>query len=174
MYGSKDTEPIVAICLKKIAANERDILKIEKQIISMIESNEEMRQNYQLLTSIKGVGNINAWMAMAYTENFESFTDARKYAVAVGVIPFEHTSGTSIKGRKRVSHIANKEVKQELNQAAKSAMVHDPQIRAYAERKLRDKAYPLVLNNVKFKLILRMFAVVKRKQKYVENYIKAA
>jgi hypothetical protein len=30
------------------------------------------------------------------------------------------------------------------------------------------------LNNVKFKLILRMFSLVKRGEKYVENYRKAA
>uniref|UniRef100_UPI00135764DE transposase n=1 Tax=Sphingobacterium composti TaxID=363260 RepID=UPI00135764DE len=95
----------------------------------------------------------------------------RKYAVYVGVIPFEHTSGSSIKGPKRVSHIAHKELKNELNQAA---MPHDSELNAYAERKLKDKAYPLVLNNVKFKLILRMFALVKRGVMYVDNYRKAA
>jgi len=44
----------------------------------------------------------------------------------------------------------------------------------YAERKLKNKDYALVLNNVKFKLILRMFSLVKRKEMYVENYKKAA
>ncbi|MNT64466.1 Transposase IS116/IS110/IS902 family protein [compost metagenome] len=113
-------------------------------------------------------------MTLAYTENFNSFTDARKYAVYVGVIPFERSSGTSVKGRPRVSHLAHKELKQELNQAAKTAMVHDPEIIAYAERKLKNKCYSLVLNNVKFKLILRMFALVKRGEMYVENYKRTA
>ena len=133
-----------------------------------------MLLNYRIISSIKGIGPVNAWMTIAYTENFTSFTDARKYAVFVGVIPFEHTSGTSIKGRKRVSHLAHKGLKNELNQAAKAAITHDPEIRAYAERKLKNKAYPLVLNNVKFKLILRMFSLVKRGKMYVENYKRAA
>jgi transposase len=113
-------------------------------------------------------------MTIAYTENFTSFTNARKYAVYVGVIPFRHTSGTSIKKRTKVSHLAHKELKQELNQAAKTAIIYDPELRAYAERKLKNKEYPLVLNNVKFKLILRMFSLVKRGEKYVENYQRAA
>jgi len=53
-------------------------------------------------------------------------------------------------------------------------MVHDPEIRAYADRKLKDKSYSLVLNNIKFKLILRMFALIKRGESYVENYQRAA
>ena len=133
-----------------------------------------MWQNYQIITSIKGIGEVNGWMTIAYTENFTSFKDARTYGVYVGVIPFGHRSGTSIKGRNRVSHLANKELKSELNQAAKAAINHDPEIRAYAERKSKNKEYPLILNNVKFKLILRMFSLVKRGEKYVENYKRAA
>ena len=53
-------------------------------------------------------------------------------------------------------------------------MQHDPEIRAYAERKMKNKEYGLVLNNVKFKLILRMFSLVKRGEKFVDNYKKAA
>lgn len=62
---------------------------------------------------------------IAYTENFISFDNPRSYAVYVGVIPIDYSSGTSIKGRKRISHIANKELKQELNQAARCALEWD-------------------------------------------------
>jgi transposase len=54
------------------------------------------------------------------------------------------------------------------------AIAHDPEIRGYANRKLETKCWQLVLNNIKFKLILRMFSLVKRQEMYVENYQKAA
>lgn len=174
MYGTKKSDKVTCIACAKIKANESYILQVEQQIMEVIKSNEAMWLNYRIVTSIKGIGPVNGWMTIAYTENFTSFTDARKYAVYVGVIPFEHTSGTSVKGKRRVSHLAHKELKQELNQAAKTAILHDPELRAYAERKLKNKAYPLVLNNVKFKLILRMFSLVKRGERYVENYRRAA
>jgi transposase len=174
MYEVKNTDMVTRIAQAKIKGNAQYIHQIEQEIMEVIKGNEAMLLNYRIITSIKGIGLVNAWMTIAYTENFSSFTDARKYAVYVGVIPFGHTSGTSIKGRKRVSHLAHKELKQELNQAAKTAIIHDKEISAYAERKLKNKCYPLVLNNVKFKLILRMFSLVKRGEKYVENYRKAA
>lgn len=68
----------------------------------------------------------------------------------------------------------NKELKQELTQAARSAIQWDPELREYALRKMNNKCYNVVLNNVKFKLILRMFAVVKKQSKYVDNYQKVA
>lgn len=174
MYAIKKADTVTHIAQAKIKANKKYIIQLEQEIMEVIKSDEPMLLNYRIISSIKGIGPINAWMSIAYTENFTSFTDPRKYAVFVGVIPFEHTSGTSIKGRKRVSHLAHKGLKNELNQAAKAAIAHDPEIRAYAERKLKNKAYPLVLNNVKFKLILRMFSLVKRGEKYVENYNRAA
>jgi transposase len=174
MYGINKTDTVTRIAKAKIKADEKYITEIEQQIADIIKSDPEMLQNFRIITSIKGIGKINAWMTIAYTENFTSFPDGRTYAVYVGVIPFEHTSGTSIKKRKRVSYLAHKELKQELNQAAKTAIVHDKEIAAYAERKLKNKDYALVLNNVKFKLILRMFALVKRSEKFVENYKTAA
>ncbi len=174
MYGVNKDDLVIHISEAKIKADKKYILQLEQQIMELIKNNDELLRNYRILTSIKGIGNVNAWMTLAYTENFLRFTDPRPYAVYVGVVPFDHTSGTSIRGRKRLSHLAHKEIKQELNQAAKTAIIHDPEIKAYAERKLKSKVYPLVLNNVKFKLILRMFALVKRGENYVENYQRAA
>jgi len=174
MYEVDDQEMITAIANEKMEANARYIRKVEERIMELIKSNESMHFNYLIITSIRGIGPVNGWMTIAYTENFISFPDARHYAVYVGVIPFEHTSGTSIKGRRRTSNLAQKELKQELNQAAKTAMQYDPEIKAYAERKMKSKDYGLVLNNIKFKLILRMFSLVKRGVKYVENYKRAA
>ncbi|HZX59335.1 MAG TPA: transposase [Mucilaginibacter sp.] len=174
MYPQKKADKITHIARAKIKSDEQHIRQIEQQVIEVIKSNEDMWLNYRIITSIKGIGKINAWMTIAYTENFTSFTDPRKYGVYVGVIPFGHTSGTSIKKRDKVSHLANKALKSELNQAARAAIAHDPEIAAYAERKLKNKEYRLVLNNVKFKLILRMFSLVKRGEMYVENYQRAA
>ena len=174
MYETKKKDTITRIIRSRIKTNSQHIQQVEQEIMAIIKSDEDILLNYSIITSIKGIGNINAWMTIAYTENFTSFRDARTYGVYVGVIPFGHTSGTSIKKRKRVSHLAHKELKQELNQAAKSAMNHDPEMRVYAERKLNNKDFKLVLNNIKFKLILRMFSLVKRGELYVENYKRAA
>lgn len=174
MYPDKKSDLITKVLQKKIAQNEKALAEIEAHLDQFVAAHPDIEQTYQLLTTIRGIGKVNALMTIAYTENFESFEDARKYAVYIGVAPFEHSSGTSVEGRKRVSHIANKELKQELNQAARTAIKWDPELREYAQKKLQNKCYGIVLNNVKFKLVLRMFAVVKRKEKYVDNYQKSA
>jgi transposase len=165
---------IIKSLQQKQKINTKIIENIEGEMMKIIAADDLMKTNFTLITSIKGIGKVNALMTIAYTENFTSFSNPRSYAVYVGVVPFDHSSGTSIRGRKKVSHLANKELKQELNQAAKSAIMWDKELNGYAENKLKTKCYKIVLNNIKFKLILRMFAVVKKREMYVDNYRNAA
>lgn len=174
MYGQNKKDIIIKSLQLKLKANEKYIESLEVEMMKIVEQDEQLLLNYTLITSIKGIGKVNGLMTIAYTENFTSFSNPRSYAVYVGVVPFDHSSGSSIKGRKRISHIANKELKQELNQAARSALVWDKEMNAYAENKMKTKCYKIVLNNIKFKLILRMFAVVRKGEKYVDKFENAA
>ncbi|MDR1120288.1 MAG: hypothetical protein LBM08_05160, partial [Dysgonamonadaceae bacterium] len=70
------------------------------------------------------------------------------------------------------SHLANKQIKALLTQAAKCAIRYDPSIRNYYQRKTAEgKNRWLVVNNVRNKLIHRIFALVRNKQLYQLEYI---
>ncbi len=174
MYAVKNDDILVRIMTKKIKENNKLVKKIEAEMRALIQTDQKILTNYKIVSSIQGIGNVNTLMTIAYTENFTCFKNARSYAVYVGVVPFDHSSGTSIHGRKRVSSMANKELKQELNQAARVAIEWNKDLKLYAENKRKEKPYKVVLNNVKFKLILRMFSLVKRGEFYVDNYQKVA
>lgn len=137
---------------------------MEKIIISSV----TFLTNYQLLTSIKGIGPINAIVLLCVTDNFHRFSDPRKFACYCGVAPFEHSSGTSIRGKTRTSPLANREVKVYLTKAAITAISWDPQIKAYYIRKTGEgKHKASVINVVREKIIVRCFAVIKRKTPFV-------
>ena len=163
--GSKSVKRI-KIRLKGLTA---DIVIIEKEVLELVKMDMLLVQNYNLLISITGIGMVNAVMMILSTNNFEGITNARSFACYCGVAPFEYSSGTSIRGKTRVSHLANKAVKANLTNAARSAVVHDPELRIYYKRKRKEgKAHGTVLNAVKFKIITRAFAVIKRRTPYVK------
>jgi transposase len=174
MYAVKSDDTLMRIMTKKIKENNKLVKKLEVEMQALLQTDQKLLTNYKIINSIQGIGNVNALMTIAYTENFTCFKNARSYAVYVGVVPFDNSSGTSLQGRKKVSQLANKELKQELNQAARVAIEWNHDLKLYAERKLETKPYKVVLNNVKFKLILRMFSLVKRGEFYVDNYKFAA
>lgn len=153
----------------RIALLAKDISSIEREMEQVINSEPNVFKNYELVRSVIGIGLVNSILFIVYTCNFQSFTDARKYACYGGVAPFEHISGTSIRGKTRVSHIANKRIKANLNNAARSAVQNDPELRIYYDRKAKDgKEHGVIMNAIKFKLITRVFAVINRGTPFVK------
>ena len=98
--------------------------------MDLINSEEEIKNNYERITSIKGVAFVNALALIVYTENFTCFDDPRKLACYAGVVPFQRTSGSSVKGNAKTSGFANKKLNTLLTQAARTAAIHDPILRA--------------------------------------------
>jgi len=175
MVDFKANDPLIKHYKEAINFLVRLIQKVELDLHTIIKADEAMKRNFELITSIPGIGNVNGWMTIAYTENFEAFKDGRQYAVYSGVVPYEHQSGTSIRGKTRVSQMANKPVKGDLSMAAKASAVHDPEMKAYYERRAAlGKKHMAIMNEIKFKLILRMFAVVNKGTFYVKNLPLAA
>ncbi len=154
---------------KRVSLMTEDIEQIEQEIIETIGKDSTIEHSYNLITSVSGIGLVNAVMFILYTNNFITINNPRKYACYSGVAPFEHTSGISIKGRTRVSSLANKRIKVYLTNGARSAIIHDAEMRLYYQRKRDEgKEHGTVMNAVKFKLITRVFATVKRGTPYVK------
>lgn len=149
------------------------IKQTEEGMLECISQNPEIKKNYDLLDSIMGIGLINAVATIVSTGNFTRFQTARQYAKFCKVSPLEYQSGTSVRGGTHVPTMGHGELKALLTNAAKSATRNDPQLRAYYERKVAEgKSYGCVMNAIKFKLIERMFCVIKRGTPYVltENF----
>jgi transposase len=151
----------------------KQLLKIEESIRLLVERNEVFKQQNELLRSIPGVGKQTAVMFIAYTQAFTLFSNHKQFACYAGIAPFEYSSGSSIRRRTKVSHLANKKMKAILNMAALTAKKFDPQIKSYYEQKVsQGKNKMLVLNAIRCKIVSRAFAVVKRNSPFV-NTLKA-
>lgn len=157
---------------KDIARIDKELKTIEAKMKDIIEKTERLKENYELVSSVKGIALINTVAILIHTKNFTSFDNARQFACYAGVVPFGDESGSSVKHTPRISHLANKEIKTLLTGAAKCAVRCDPPVREYYQRKLKEgKKKKVVINNVRNKLIHRIFAVVRNKQKYQVDYV---
>ena len=151
-----------------ISALKKQILKADKILIEIIQSNKKLMNTYTLLTSIKGIGVILAANIMVTTICFTKFNDSRKYACYCGTAPFKYSSGTSIKGRTKVSQMANKKMKALFNLAALSAIRHDPELKLYFDKRKANGTNGMsTINTIRNKIIHRVFAVIKRGTPYV-------
>jgi transposase len=153
----------------------KSLVLIEKQINKIVLEHTEIKNNYKLLLSVPGIGRITALYLICCTANFASNVSGKQLACYAGVVPFSNESGSSIKGKKRVHKMGNKELKRLLYMGAKSIIKHNPEFKTYYERKLMDgKSHLAIVNAVKNKMLLRAVAVIKNKRQYVDKYPKAA
>lgn len=150
---------------------QKQLKEIEKLIDKLVQNNETFKQQNELLQSIPGIGKQTAVTFIAYTQAFTLFKTHRQFACFAGVAPFEYSSGSSVRGRTKVSHLANKKIKTILNMAALSAKKYDPQLKHYFDKKIAEgKNKMLVLNAIRCKIISRAFAVINRNSKFVNTF----
>lgn len=69
------------------------------------------------------------------TTGKDSYGSGACYA---GVVPFEHTSGKSIRAKPKVHYLANKKLKKQLHMCALSAIKHDPELKLYFNKKVEE------------------------------------
>lgn len=145
----------------------QEVKETEKEIAALIKNDDALQTNYDLMCSVVGIGFATAVHILIATDNFTRFTEARKFICYCGVAPFEHSSGTSIRGKTRVSHLANKKIKSLLTMAATSAIQHDPELKAKYQQKVQEgKNKMSVINMIRAKLLQRVFAVIKHQKPY--------
>jgi transposase len=154
-------------CQKTLQALQGDIRRIEHCIDTLIRKDSTLLEQVNLITSVPGVGKITALNMIVATAEFTRIQNAKKFACYAGVAPFEHTSGSSIRGRTRVSPMANVTCKKLLHLAALSAIRCCDELRIYYRRKVESgKNKMSVINAVRNKLIGRIFACIKERRRY--------
>jgi transposase len=149
---------------------EKSIAKTNTAIKETIAANVSVARQVEQLTSIPGIGPITALSLIVYTDGFKRLLNAKKLACYCGVVPFEHSSGTSVRGKHRVSYMANKKLKTLLHMAALAAIKSDNQLQNYYQRKVNEgKNKMSVINAVRNKLVHRAVAVIREQRLFIKH-----
>lgn len=170
----------IAICEKlhqnqqaSVNALKTDLENLEKSINELIESDEELRHLFKLIKSVEGVGPVTAREFIIATEGFTKFTpkQAKSFSKYSGVIPVrKKMSGTSVKSKAKIPKRKHKKIKGLLTMGAHSLVGSKQELGKYYERKMQEGKHHLaVINAMRNKMILRVFAVVRNQSIYLNN-----
>lgn len=153
---------------KSLTALKEEQKAIDQQIHQLIQGDARLKELFDLMVSVPGIGPVIATELLISTN--ESINNPKKLACHAGVAPFEHRSGSSIRGKTKVSHQARKRLKSLIHMGTMSAIQVTGDLQDYYMRKIGEgKHTMLVLNAVRNKLIHRVCAVVRRGEKYDKN-----
>jgi len=172
----KDKLPFCSITVHSIIKKTIETLSIqisetEKQIEDIINSNEEFKENNQLVQTITGIGPVTTNELIIKTYNFQKINTAKKAASFAGICPFPNSSGKMVK-KTKVSKFGDKTLKSLLFLCASSAIQYNKDIKMYYQKKIAEgKPKYLALNNVANKLLRTVYAIIESRQMYDPNYI---
>jgi transposase len=110
---------------------------------------------------------------IVFTNAFKDFECGRKFCCYSGVAPFQYSSGSSVHSKNKVSHRADKSIKSLLHLAAVVAATRkkDGKLKEYYLRKVAEgKNKMSVLNAIRGKIVLTMFAVIRENRTYDRKY----
>ena len=149
-----------------------DLKKIEKQLDKIINEDANLSRIFTVATSVTGIGKVTALFLICFTNEFTMYTTPRQLACYAGVVPFEHTSGKSVRSKPKVHYMANKKLKKQLHMCALSAITSDPELKHYFNRKVEEgKNKMLVINNVRNKLLHRLCACVRENKMFEKRQV---
>jgi transposase len=145
--------------------------KIEALIAKIIQHDEQLCKKVKSAQSVHGIGMVTATALLVYTKGFTAFDSAKQMACYCGVVPFNKTSGSSVRYKPSVSPFANMKLKRLLHLCAMSAIQNDAELKLYYQRKiLEGKNKMSVINAVRNKLVHRVFSVVRDERMFEDKY----
>jgi transposase len=119
----------------KAALQER-IKLIDRRMLQLIEDNKILKDQFNLTTSVFGVGKQTAMYILVYTNGFTWFNDWKKFACYCGIAPFEYSSGSSIRGKTRISRMGNKKIKSLLTMCALNTIKKENEFKIFYDRRI--------------------------------------
>jgi transposase len=156
---------------KPLLALKQGIEAIELKMEQLIEQNTAAKHQYELLKTIPGIGKQTAVALIVVTDGFTRLIESRKLSCYAGLAPFPYSSGTSVKGRTKVSKMGDMKLKVLLNLSAWNAVRSIDAFKVYFKRKLSEGKHKLsVINAIRNKLLAMALAVIKRNSPFTKEY----
>ena len=151
---------------------ETEIEKLTKTVKELIAANPEIKEKINKLCSIKGVGLKTAASVVAETLGFHQFRSIKQLTSFAGYDIVENSSGTSVRGKTKISKRGNKYIRKALYFPALSATRHCAALKKVFDRIL-DRRHIKMVSYVAIqrKLLVLMYTLWKKDEMFDETKV---
>ena len=148
------------------------LAEIENHITTLVQQDNQLAYQVEILDTIPGVGKLTAINLATLMRRHPELTQYTKAAAYIGICPYKHESGSSIRKPARISHLGPPRIRKLLHLAARSACTHKEPYKSYYQRKTQQgKVKKLVINNVANKILRVACTLINSQKPYIENYV---
>lgn len=162
------TPRAVLIDLKRaLAAVERRVKRLRATALKLVEAEVELNKRYQLLTTVPGIGAVNALTILSELLLLAPEMTVRQWVACSGLDPMHQQSGTCLNKPSRISRAGNRRLRAALYMSALSASRYDRHLAAfYRALKARHKTGMQALMAVARKMLHAIYGIFKSGTRY--------
>ncbi|WP_183568844.1 IS110 family transposase [Mucilaginibacter sp. SP1R1] len=169
-YPSEQTIGRIKIRIKMVDGQLKETLA---EITAAIKNDTEIGKSVNLLTSIPGIGLLTAAVIMAETNGFELIRSKKQLTSYAGLDVKEKESGTSVKGKPRISKRGNRHLRKAMYMPALSAIRHSERYKAIFVRIVSRTSIKMKgAVAVQRKLLEMTYTIYKTQTPYLNDYLK--
>jgi transposase len=153
--------PVAVQALQTVLDTTQEAIETLQKELHPEQDEKDAVQTVNRIATIKGIGLETARTFVALFGNFEHFHSAKAFARFIGLSPTEFNSGTSVRGRSRISKNGSSKARSMLFNCARSAMRFNPKCKELYQRLVeKGKNGKVALTAVMHKLARMIFGVV--------------
>jgi transposase len=157
---------------KQIAFLDKQEQEIKAELAALVKQNETVKKKVELITSIPGVGALTAVTVLAETNGFELIRSKKQLSSYAGLDVKEKLSGTSVKGKPRISKKGNKFLRKSMHLPALAAIRHDERFKAIFARLVSKHGIKMkAAVAVQRKLLELIYIIFKTEKTYDKEYL---
>src|SRR5690606_4405376 len=108
---------------------DKEIDALEQRLLSLVK--QEQQQQLTHLKGIPGLGTKTALFLIVITDGFDKFETSGQLCSFVGITPTIRQSGSSVRGKSRISKVGNQKLRNLLFLCAFSACKHNKACRKF-------------------------------------------
>jgi transposase len=169
---AEPNEGSVARIKKHIAFLNKQVKELNAEIKTLSMQDEKVKGSMKVICSITGVGLITAANALGETNGFDLIRNKRQITSYAGYDVVEKQSGTSVKGKTKISKKGNKYLRKAMHMPALSAIRHDERFKAIYARLIAKHGIKMkAAVAVQRKLLEMIYTVYKTNTPYDKSYL---
>ena len=166
LHASQASERTAEVVTNDIEVNirhlERRTGELVRQAMKVVEETAELSRAYELITSVRGVGQKSAVQLLGELMLLPAGMSVRQWVAHAGLDVRHHTSGTSVQERPRISKVGNRNIRRALFMPAQVAVRFEPAVEAFYERLVdRGKPKMVAIVAVMRKLLHAIYGMLK-------------
>lgn len=146
---------------------------IKEEMAALIKTDTGLQETVLVVCSLPGVGLLTAATVLAETNGFELIRNKRQLTSYAGLDVKEKQSGTSVKGKPRISKKGNKYLRKAMHMPALAAIRHDERFKAIFVRLVSKHGIKMkAAVAVQRKLLEMIYTLYKTNTVYDKDHLK--